>query len=59
MKKLAQFFLMTLLLTFVLGCSKTWEGVKDDTSKNWETTKEKTQEAWDSTKEAVHDATAD
>lgn len=59
MRNLIQLFLIVFLSMFVFGCSKTWEGVKEDTSQNWETTKEKTQEAWDSTKEAVHDATAD
>ena len=29
------------------GCSKTWSGVKQDTS-----------EAWDTSKKAIHDATA-
>ncbi|MDX9797141.1 MAG: hypothetical protein WCY75_06325 [Sulfurimonadaceae bacterium] len=58
MKTLFSLFSLTLLAClFFSGCSKTLEGVKEDTSKNWEATKEGTSKAWESTKEAVHKAT--
>ena len=41
---------LVLLMTFVLimiGCSKTWSGIKQDTGN-----------AWDSSKKAIHEATA-
>lgn len=50
---------MTLLLLAITGCSKTWQGVKQDSSSAWEATKEGSTKAYDSTKKAVHDATSD
>lgn len=50
---------LTMMLLFITGCSKTWQGVKQDSSSAWEATKEGTAKAYDSTKKAVHDATAD
>ena len=47
MKKI---IILTVLMTLTMimsGCSKTWNGVKQDTSK-----------AWDTSKKAVHEATA-
>ncbi len=60
---------LSVLLVLFTGCSKTWEGVKKDsssawkstkkTSSNaWEATKEGTSKAYQSTKEAIHEATA-
>ncbi len=58
MKSLFSLLSITLLAwLFLSGCSKTFEGVKEDSSKNWEATKEGTSKAWESTKEAVHKAT--
>ncbi|MFA7084906.1 MAG: hypothetical protein WC141_10300 [Arcobacteraceae bacterium] len=51
------FFIALLGMTILTGCSKTLEGVKDDSSKNWDATKDGTNKAWESTKEAVHKAT--
>lgn len=42
---------------FFLGCSKTVEGVKQDSSKAWEATKEGTNKAWQTTKRTIHEAT--
>ena len=41
---LAVFMTLSMILS---GCSKTWSGVKEDTSK-----------AWNSSKKAVHNATS-
>lgn len=51
-------FLSTLAVLFILaGCSKTIEGVKEDSSKAWEATKDGTKKAVKSTKKAIHEAT--
>ena len=47
MKKTTILALFMTLSMILSGCSKTWSGVKEDTSK-----------AWDTSKKAVHDATA-
>jgi len=47
MKKISIFVLLISLGTFTSGCSKTWSGVKQDTSN-----------AWNASKKAVHEATA-
>jgi hypothetical protein len=42
--------ILVLLMTFGMimsGCSKTWNGIKQDTGK-----------AWDSSKKVIHEATA-
>ncbi|WP_419769638.1 MAG: entericidin EcnAB [Candidatus Marinarcus sp.] len=57
MKKVSMFILTLLLGTLFLGCSKTWEGVKEDSSTAWEKTKEGTKKAVDVTKEKIHEAT--
>ena len=58
MKSFFRLLSVILLGLLVLsGCSKTLEGVKEDSSKNWEATKEGTVKGWEATKEAVHKAT--
>ena len=47
MKKITILALLMTLSLSMSGCSKTWNGVKQDTS-----------EAWDTSKKAVHEATA-
>jgi len=48
MKKFLLFSIVTLFVGMSMnGCTKTWNGVKHDTS-----------EAWDTSKKAVHEATA-
>ena len=51
--------ILFFILIFLTGCSKTWEGVKADSSDAWEATKEGSSKAYKSTKRAIHDATAD
>ncbi len=50
--------LSALLLTLT-GCSKTWQGVKQDSNEAWDATKKGTSKAYESTKKAVHEATSD
>ncbi len=48
MKKFLVFLMVTLFIGMSMnGCTKTWSGVKQDSS-----------EAWDTSKKAVHKATA-
>ena len=47
MKKISILVVFMTLSMIMSGCSKTWNGVKHDTS-----------EAWDTSKKAVHEATA-
>jgi len=47
MKKITILAVLMTLSMIMSGCSKTWNGVKHDTS-----------EAWDTSKKAVHEATA-
>ena len=47
MKKITILAVLMTLSMIMSGCSKTWNGVKHDTS-----------EAWDTSKRAVHEATA-
>jgi len=47
MKKVSMLIAFMLLTIMISGCTKTWSGVKQDTSK-----------AWDTSKEAIHEATA-
>ena len=49
---------MTIVLVILSGCSKTWQGVKQDSSTAWENTKDVSSKAYKSTKNAVHEATA-
>ncbi len=46
MKKVSMLIALMLLTMMISGCTKTWNGVKHDSSK-----------AWESSKKAVHDAT--
>jgi predicted small secreted protein len=48
---------MLAVLFIVTGCSKTIEGVKQDSKNAWEVTKEGTQKAVESTKKVIHEAT--
>jgi len=58
MKKVFNIAFLAIMGSFLfLGCSKTFEGVKEDSAQNWEATKDGTKKAWESTKEAVHKAT--
>ena len=50
-------FVVSLSTSMFLGCSKTFEGAKKDTSKAWEATKDGSVKAWQNTKEAIHEAT--
>lgn len=50
--------IMALLFVFT-GCSKTWQGLKDDSSTAWEKTKDASSKAYKDTKKAVNEATAD
>ena len=52
------FITLSLLIIFT-GCSKTWKGVKQDSSTAWEKTKDATSKAYDDTKKAIHNSTAD
>lgn len=47
MKKITIIAILMSLSMMMSGCSKTWNGIKQDSS-----------EAWDSSKKAVHNATA-
>ena len=47
MKKITILALIMTLSMVMSGCSKTWSGIKQDSS-----------EAWDTSKKAIHDATA-
>jgi len=47
MRKMAILALLIALGIIMSGCSKTWSGIKQDTS-----------EAWDTSKKAIHEATA-
>ena len=47
MKKISILALIMTLSMVISGCSKTWSGIKQDTS-----------EAWDASKKAVYEATA-
>ncbi len=47
MKKMTILALLITLGMIMSGCSKTWSGVKQDSS-----------EAWDTSKQAIHEATA-
>ena len=47
MKKITILAVLMTLSMIMSGCSKTWSGVKQDTSN-----------AWDTSKKAVHEATA-
>jgi predicted small secreted protein len=47
MKKISILVVFMTLSMIMSGCSKTWSGVKQDSS-----------EAWDTSKKAVHEATA-
>ena len=47
MKKMTIMALLMTLGMMMSGCSKTWNGIKQDTG-----------EAWDASKKAVHNATA-
>lgn len=47
MKKITIIAIFMSLSMMMSGCSKTWNGIKQDSS-----------EAWDSSKKAVHNATA-
>jgi predicted small secreted protein len=47
MKKISVLAVLVTLSMIMSGCSKTWSGIKQDSS-----------EAWDSSKKAVHNATA-
>jgi predicted small secreted protein len=47
MKKITILAVVMTLSIIMSGCSKTWSGVKEDTSK-----------AWNTSKKAVHEATA-
>jgi len=47
MKKISILVVLMTLSMIMSGCSKTWSGVKQDSS-----------EAWDTSKKAVHEATA-
>ncbi len=47
MKRISILIVFMTLSMIMSGCSKTWSGVKQDTSK-----------AWDTSKKAVHEATA-
>lgn len=47
MKKITIIAILMSLGMMMSGCSKTWNGIKQDSS-----------EAWDSSKKAVHNATA-
>jgi len=47
MKKITILAVLMTLSMIMSGCSKTWNGVKQDSS-----------EAWDTSKRAVHEATA-
>ena len=47
MKKITILAVFMTLSMIMSGCSKTWNGIKQDSS-----------EAWDSSKKAVHNATA-
>lgn len=47
MKKLSIVVMFIVLSMIMSGCTKTWSGVKQDTSK-----------AWNTSKKAVHEATA-
>jgi phage-related minor tail protein len=51
--------ILFFILIFLTGCSKTWEGVKADSSDAWESTKENSEKAYESTKKAIHKATSD
>lgn len=58
MKQFIAFFSFIILsLVFASGCSKTVDGVKEDSSKAWKTTKEVTNKALETTKKTIHEAT--
>jgi len=46
MKKVSMLIAFMLLTMMISGCTKTWNGVKQDSSKAWKTSKK-----------AIHDAT--
>jgi len=53
-------FTLGLLISAVLlstGCSRTWDGVKEDSSEAWDKTKKGSKKAWNSAKESIHKAT--
>lgn len=45
-KTIVTYVTITLILSFTIGCSQTWEGVKSDSG-----------DAWKSTKGTIHKAT--
>ena len=47
MKKISILVVLMTLSMIMSGCTKTWSGIKQDTSK-----------AWDTSKKAIHEATA-
>lgn len=59
MENFMKYYCILLVVSsiFFVGCSKTVEGVKQDSSKAWEATKEGTTKAWQSTKKGIHEAT--
>lgn len=57
MKTILTLAILFSVLTLNTGCSKTWTGVKSDSSEVWDKTKVGSKKAWNSTKEAIHKAT--
>ncbi len=57
MKKIFILLLLVSSLLLTVGCSRTWNGVKADSSEAWDETKKGSKKAWKSTKEGIHNAT--